>query len=698
MKQRFLQLQILEAAEGLHPFPVHTPDDSAKLLETFFSGTLTAVALLDRDFNFLRVNEAYARSCGRDVGDFPGRNHFDLFPSDSIGIFKEVRASKMPYEAHARPFTFADRPEWGETHWDWTLVPILDQRGEVSLFLLSLHDVTAQTQQARENEAAVALLRLVNSAEDLPQLADAVCAFVQDWTGCEAIALRLRQGGDFPLYQCIGLTEDFREAEHSLCAFDEAGCLLTDEAGEPRLQCMCGSIISGRAQRRGRFCTAQGSFYAGNVDEFLAETGEDDLPEGLRGRCVEQGYKSLAMLPLRVGQEVIGLLHLCHTRPYAFPRHMIDALERLGESLAVALAHRQKDAELREHERQYRDLVENVSSIVIRTSPDGTINFCNSYACEFFGYKPQELIGRKLTDTIVPPVDSTGADLEARIGDILAEPEKYRSQENENVTRKGERVWVMWRNEPVYNEAGDFKELLSIGNDLTEHKRTESQLLEYQDRLRSLALQLSLAEERERHRISDAIHDDIVQDLAFTKMQLAMLAKQPLKADAAPVVQELYDGVVDVIQRLRTLSFELSPSVLYRLGLAATAEWLTERMVERSGFQAHVEADLGETEIPQEIQITAYQCLRELLANAAKHSEAKNVLVSLDAHNGTLMIEVRDDGVGFDPQQLSLPDTEGGYGLFSLQERLAQLGGRLIIESAPGEGARFLMIVPLRSQ
>ncbi|MEN6304588.1 MAG: PAS domain-containing protein, partial [Armatimonadia bacterium] len=290
MKQRSLQLQIPEATEGLHLFPLRFPDHSAKLLETFFNGTLTAVALLDRDFNFLRVNHAYARICGRAVEDFPGRNHFDLFPSDALTIFKQVRSSKVPYEAHGRPFTFADHAEWGETYWDWTLVPVVDERGKVSVFLLSLHDVTEQTQHARENEVAVALLHLANEAEDVPELANAICAFIQDWSGCEAIALRLRQGDDFPLYHAIGLTDDFHKAEYSLCGFDERGCMVRDEQGKPLLQCLCGSLISGRAKRRSRFYTAHGSFFAGNVDDYVAQTREKDLPEGLRGRCMEQGY------------------------------------------------------------------------------------------------------------------------------------------------------------------------------------------------------------------------------------------------------------------------------------------------------------------------------------------------------------------------------------------------------------------------
>ena len=113
-----------------------------KLSETFFNNSVSGLVVLDKDFNFLRVNESYARSCRRDISEFVGRNLFDLFPSDAKAIFEEVVRTKQPFKTFTRPFVFPDQPERGVTHWDWTLVPILDLAGEVEYLVLSLREVT----------------------------------------------------------------------------------------------------------------------------------------------------------------------------------------------------------------------------------------------------------------------------------------------------------------------------------------------------------------------------------------------------------------------------------------------------------------------------------------------------------------------------------------------------------------------------
>jgi GAF domain-containing protein len=117
---------------------------SALLLETFIANAVTPLAFLDREFGFVRVNEAYARAADRPIAEFAGRNHFDLFPSDARGIFEDVVRTKTPYHAEARAFVYADHPDWGTTYWDWTLAPILDDRAEVEFLVLSLNDVTAR--------------------------------------------------------------------------------------------------------------------------------------------------------------------------------------------------------------------------------------------------------------------------------------------------------------------------------------------------------------------------------------------------------------------------------------------------------------------------------------------------------------------------------------------------------------------------
>jgi PAS domain S-box-containing protein len=125
-----------------------------RLLEAVFENTQTLLAYLDRDFNFVRVNDAYARSGARSKEELIGRNHFEVYPSEAEEIFRQVRETGQPYEAMARPFTYPDHPEWGETYWDWTLIPIKDGAGQVDGFVFSLVDVTARVRQQRELEEA----------------------------------------------------------------------------------------------------------------------------------------------------------------------------------------------------------------------------------------------------------------------------------------------------------------------------------------------------------------------------------------------------------------------------------------------------------------------------------------------------------------------------------------------------------------
>jgi len=112
-------------------------------LEAFFTHSITPMVFLDKDFHFIRVNEAYARACQRRVEDFPGHNHFEFFPhEENQAIFADVVRNKTPYQTLARPFEFPDHPEWGVTYWDWTLMPILDEAGEVDFLVFFLNEVT----------------------------------------------------------------------------------------------------------------------------------------------------------------------------------------------------------------------------------------------------------------------------------------------------------------------------------------------------------------------------------------------------------------------------------------------------------------------------------------------------------------------------------------------------------------------------
>ena len=146
--------------------------EQSRLLESFFRHTQTCLVFLDREFNFLRVNEAYARACDRKVSDFDGRNHFVDYPSEELkGRFQRVVDTKEPYSAFGRPFTFPDHPEWGTTYWDLAVAPLLDSKGEVELLIFSLLDVT---ERKRAEEDRTRLASAVDSAADAVVITDAL--------------------------------------------------------------------------------------------------------------------------------------------------------------------------------------------------------------------------------------------------------------------------------------------------------------------------------------------------------------------------------------------------------------------------------------------------------------------------------------------------------------------------------------------
>jgi PAS domain S-box-containing protein len=118
--------------------------------EAFFNYSITPLVFLDRDFNFIRVNEAYAIACQRVISDFPGHNHFEFYPDkENEAIFRKVIETKIPYQAVAKPFSFPDHPEL-VSYWDWTLTPILDKHGEVDFLVFSLNDVTKKKHAEEE--------------------------------------------------------------------------------------------------------------------------------------------------------------------------------------------------------------------------------------------------------------------------------------------------------------------------------------------------------------------------------------------------------------------------------------------------------------------------------------------------------------------------------------------------------------------
>jgi diguanylate cyclase (GGDEF)-like protein/PAS domain S-box-containing protein len=149
---------------------------------------------------------------------------------------------------------------------------------------------------------------------------------------------------------------------------------------------------------------------------------------------------------------------------------------------------RREVARLRAAELAYRAIVDRTNAIVLRWDPDGRVIFLNEFGLRLFGYTPEEVVGRSVLELIVPDTESSGRNLVAMIQDLLRYPERYVSNENENVRRNGERVWITWRNTPVVDAEGRLVEILSTGIDTTDRKRADDALRASEERFRELAV------------------------------------------------------------------------------------------------------------------------------------------------------------------------------------------------------------------
>lgn len=223
----------------------------------------------------------------------------------------------------------------------------------------------------------------------------------------------------------------------------------------------------------------------------------------------------------------------------------------------------------------------------------------------------------------------------------------------------------------------------------------EDELRTYQHRLRSLASELSLTEERERRRIAAGLHDYACQNLVLSKMKL-----QGLPVTETDEIEGVCDTIDKTIESVRELIFDLSSPTLYKFGLEAALEELLEDKVKAQyGIDGTFRDDGAAKPLAEDVRIVLFQSVRELLINTIKHAQARCVTVDIGRLDDSVRITVADDGIGFDVEEaLTGPSRRRGFGLFHIRERLDFLGGRLDMESHPGHGSRFTLLAPLETQ
>jgi signal transduction histidine kinase len=236
----------------------------------------------------------------------------------------------------------------------------------------------------------------------------------------------------------------------------------------------------------------------------------------------------------------------------------------------------------------------------------------------------------------------------------------------------------------------------ALRHEVGEKQAAQNKLIEHQASLQDLAAEVVLAEQRERRRIAERLHDELAQLLALSQIRVGGLHEIEDRAALDREVGEIEDLVEEAVTRTRSITCELSPPVLYELGLPAALEWLAEQLRRQTGADVSVHVSGQPPKLSEDLNVTLFHTTRELLANVAKHARATRATVLLRCDRGAVSVVVEDDGVGFDPALVRPnPRDATSFGLFSIRERLKPHGGTLHVLTEPGAGAQVTATLPL---
>jgi signal transduction histidine kinase len=212
--------------------------------------------------------------------------------------------------------------------------------------------------------------------------------------------------------------------------------------------------------------------------------------------------------------------------------------------------------------------------------------------------------------------------------------------------------------------------------------------------LQNLAAELTEAEQRERRRIAQVLHDHLQQLLVAARMHLGVTRSQVHQAGASDALSRVDDLLSQSIEASRTLTAELCPPILHSEGLPAALEWLAQWKKEKHHLVVEVDVDKEANPASESVRNLVFQVIWELLFNVVKHSGESGARVVMRQRDGTLHVTVEDRGKGFDPSSIAR-SSKAGFGLFSIQQRLDTIGGDIVIDSAPGRGTRVHITAPM---
>jgi len=354
-----------------------------------------------------------------------------------------------------------------------------------------------------------------------------------------------------------------------------------------------------------------------------------------------------------------------------------------------------RDDKLKNNEESMRTILDKAFNEIVNMDEKGLITTWNKRAVKMFGWKADEVIGKKMVDIIIPPqyrkdhIKGLERFVATGVGKIMNQSLQLNALRIDGTELPVELSISAIKREKSYIFTG-------IIRDITERKQTEKKLLNTREQLRNLNNRLQSAREEERTRIAREIHDELGQNLTALKFDLTWINKNLVQPNGPTIekIASMTDQIENTIQTVQRIASELRPQILDILGLCEGLKWLAKEFQKRTGIKCELAINPDHLDLDQERATAFFRIYQEALTNITRHANASLVRSSLEKQGNQLTLKVKDNGKGMDLSKAEDPES---FGLIGIRERILVFGGETNFYSNPGQGTSITVSIPVNN-
>lgn len=363
------------------------PPDLHKELTSILASSHDCFFLLNRRYEVAFCNQAAETSCRRDKRGIIGSSFLALFPSLRTILKPASNAGDKP-ALPDKPLEMCEEKRW----YEFKFYP-------ADAFILALvQDITRRKLDEEGQVFYERILSILNRSSNWQQIIQHLLNEFKEFTGFDAIGIRMKEDQHYPYVMTDGFSSEFLKNEACICARDEDGNLIKDMDGNVYLECMCGTVINGETNPALPFFTEGGSFWTNSTTKLLRDVNRKERRHWSRFSFYEAGYESVALIPIRVGNEIIGLLQFNDGRTDCLTPETVAFFEKIACRIGHTYLRERAVNNRQDDQEKYHQLFEQSGEIILLVDTAGYLLDANQQATHLLGYTKSELIGRSLHD------------------------------------------------------------------------------------------------------------------------------------------------------------------------------------------------------------------------------------------------------------------------------------------------------------